>query len=348
MVLIPSNINLPLNINSPATQNFQKLLTVGQVFSANIQPTKGNLVQISIGNQTFVATSKQPITESGTVQLRVKQLVPELQLSIVKPSTSESKQTTQLQILQASYRQFMPNQMPISQSFQQISLLQSLPPSLQVPINNLISQLLKQEQNLDGKTLKDKFSNSGLFLESKLKNLNNGKNVNLNNDVKAQILKLQQQLTSFQPITQGSALSKLSELLTQALSRITVQQLQLFESPGVSALYLPSERPKTLEEDQIEIRKQQLNQKTYWEVYIDLNLSKGAFSSKVKLSDDDKLDCYIWCESDELNNLVSSHLETLKNLFSSKSYESINIQLVSNRPVKSSQSQKVALIDISV
>lgn len=350
MVLIPGNINSSLTLNNPTSAASNRLFTLGQILTANIQPIKANQVQITIGNQSFVASTKQPITEAGTVQVRVKQLTPEIQLSIVRADQGTGKQSASQQVVQAAYRQFIPSQAPLSQTFQQINLLQSLPPAIQAPLKTLINQISKQEQSFDGKTVKDKFLNSGLFMESKLKHTpSTTVKAALQADIKAQLLSLQQQAQQLQATSQSTTLSKLSQLLTQALSKLTVQQIQLYENPNMTPMTWLDQKPHRVEENHVEIHKNKQADETFWEVYIDLNLNQGQFSSKLRMSEENnQLSCYIWCETEALKQAVEQKIERLEKQFIHQGLELKNIQVIPNKPEKSKQSVKVALIDIKV
>ncbi len=349
MVLIPGHLNPSLTLNSLPSAKGNTLFNVGQILTANIQPIKSDQVKLTIGNQSFIANTKQPITENGTVQIKVKQTSPEIQLSIIKNEIPAGKGQANQAIIQAAYRQFMPSQAPLSQTFQQINLLQSLPPALQTPIQGLLNQIGKQDTSLDGKALKERFLNSGLFLESKLKSATEtGDKPNLKNDVKAQLLQLQQQVNQSLSTTPSSALSKLSQLLNQALSRITVQQIQLYENPNITPLLLPMDKHPKVEEDHIEIHKRQNDNETSWEVYIDLSLPDGQFSSKLKLTESNQLSCYIWCETETLKNTIEQKVEHLKALLQRQDFERLNIQMIPYRPTRDQQAVTVALIDIKV
>jgi len=350
MVLIPSQLSSTLTLNSQTANISSKPLTLGQILVANIQPIKASEVKLTIGEQSFIAKTKQPINESGTIQVRVKQLTPEIQLSIVKNSAQETKAQANQQTVQTALRQFIPTQAPISQTIQQINLLQSLPPSLQAPLQSLINQLTKHEGQLDGKALKDKLLNSGLFLESKLKNgVQTHDKTSLKNDVKAQLLQLQQQAERIQlGQSNNTTLNKLSLLLNQAISRITVQQIQLFENPAMTPLNLPQEKDQAFEDGRIEIYRKQNNDTPFWEVFIDLSLDDGLFAGKLKLTEEDQLSCYIWCENASLQARIESSLSQLKERLQNQGFSSLNLQTVPNKPPRSEQSIKVALIDIKV
>ena len=349
-VLIPSQLNSSLTLSPQSTIKGGAGLSLGQLLVANIQPSNGNEVKITIGNQTFTAQTKTPITESGKVQVRVNQISPETQLSIVKnPAVADKGQAIQ-QIIQAAYRQFIPTQTTISQTFQQFNLMQSLPPSIQSPLQGLINQLAKQDTTTNAKGVKELFSNSGLFFESKIKQgLNQNQAPNINKDIKGQLLNLQQQVERVQlSDPQNKSLSSLSQLLNQAISRITVQQIQLYENPYVTAIQLPNERNQAAHDDHIEIRKSKDPNDDYWEVFVDISLVQGSFSAKLKLNEHNELNAYFWCENQVLQTLIEPKLEKLKQNLATQGFEKIALTLTPQKPSKTEHSIKVALIDIKV
>ncbi|MEA1990108.1 MAG: hypothetical protein U9N57_12995 [Pseudomonadota bacterium] len=349
MVTISNNfINSQALTIKPSTP-ITTLLKVGQILSANVQPISNNQAQITIGNQTLLATTKTPIQESGTIQVRVNQLKPDIQLSIITSQAKPTNNASSQQAIQTAYRQFIPNQTPLSQVFQQINLLQSLPPSIQAPLQQLLDQVSKNNQGINGQSIKQKLNESGLFLESKLGST--GKNeaaTTIKNDVKAQILQLQQQVSTLQQQSTSSSLNKLSTLLNQALSRLTVQQVQLFENSNITPLEVPFERNKGDNKDYIELRKNEQNEQTQWEAYVDLTLPTGLLSAKLKLSEQGHLDCYLWCETEELETNIANQIESLKQLLNSNDLQLNSIQITPKKPVKTDNTTKMALIDIKI
>lgn len=349
MVLISNNLLNAQALSIKQASSIDSLLKVGQVLTANIQSVKGNQVQLTIGNQTLLATAKQPIQESGTVQVKVNQVKPDVQLAIVNTQTKSPAQSATQQTLQAAYRQFIPNQAPLSQVFQQINLLQSLPPSLQAPVQQLLDQINKGNQNPNGQTIKQKLSDSGLFLESKLSKTGATTPSNqLKNDVKAQILQLQQQVSVLQQQSSSANVNKLSTLLNQALSRLTVQQVQLFENPNITPLELPFTHHKSINKDYIEIRRNTQASKAQWEAYVDLSLPQGQLSTKLRFTEDDELDCYIWCETEALQESVEQNIHLLKDSLDKEGTSLLNIQITPQKPEKTENSTKIALIDIKI
>ena len=329
-----------LNATTPTISLFK----VGQILSVNIENIQGKQVQMNIGGQSLIATSKEPIQATGTVQVQIKQLQPSLELVIVKtdkPSTAQQAQQT----LQTAYRQLIPNQQGITQALQQVNLMQSLPASLSGPVNQLLDQLSKTNTALTGKDLKNKIANSGLFLENKL---SKSEKPNLKNDVKAQLLQINQQAQSLNSKSFSPQLALLTGTLAQAINRLTVQQLQLYENPHITALELPFNSDRTINESSIELRRHPKSSALSWEVLVDISLPQGEMSSKLILNRQDELSCLIWCETNELETLVSEKLEVLSEQLSATGLEIKAVQTVKQKPVKTDKTTQIALIDIHI
>ncbi|BCN93017.1 hypothetical protein THMIRHAM_08020 [Thiomicrorhabdus immobilis] len=212
-----------------------------------------------------------------------------------------------------------------------------------------MEQVTKRNQGLNADNIKQKLNDSGLFLESKLATqARNQTPQNFKNDLKNQILQLQQQVTDLQQQNPSNSLNKLSHLLNQALSRLTVQQVQLFENPTITPLEIPYETTKDNIKDYIEFRKVNQNDKNQWEAYIDSTLTEGLLSVKLRLSDNGTLDCYLWCETAPLQNKVEQQLGSLQELLDRTGLKLNNIQISSQKPVKTDTSTKMALIDIKI
>ncbi len=344
MVNISNNFTTAQSLALNSANQSSVLLKVGQVLNATIEQIQGKQITLTIGNQTLIATSKTNIQESGMIQVKVKQLQPTIELAIVQ--TSKPNTTQQIQgALQTAYRQFMPNQTALPQAFQQISLLQGLPASLLGPINQLLEQVTKSTSSLSGGVLKDRMTDSGLFLESKLKQPEKS---NLNTDIKAQLLTLQKQAESLSVKTPSPQLSQLLGTLTQAINRLTVQQLQLYENPNITPLELPYAHNENIYKDYIEFRKHTQPESSSWEILIDLHLPLGEMSSKLTLNQQGEFNCFIWCETEALEQTIAENISQLEQQFTTQELKLQNLLIVKQKPSKTEKSTQIALIDIHI
>lgn len=338
--LLTSAQSLPLS----NTAQSGALLKIGQVITANIEKVQGRQVTLSIAGQTLVATSKVDLQDSGTVQLRVKQLQPTIELAIVQTSKQNNNQQLQ-NTLQSALRLVIPNQTGLPQAFQQLNLLQGLPASLLGPINQLLEQISKTQLPLSGAALKEKMANSGLFLESKLKQPDK---LNLSNDIKNQLLSLQKQAASLNVKSPSPQIAQLLGTLNQAINRITLQQLQLYENPNITPLDLPLDPDKRASQDYVEFRKNKDSGHNGWEILIEVHLPLGEMASKLTLSQEGEFSCFIWCETEALEHNIVENIENLKQQFERQGLQLENLLLVKKKPLKTENSTQVALIDIRV
>lgn len=343
MAYISNNVTTSHSLTPTSAKQISALFRVGQVLQATIEPLKGQQVQITVGKQTLIATTTTNVRETGPVQVKVKQTQPTIQLEIVKtpPTKIPAQQTT----LQSAYRQFMPNQIGLAQTAQQLSSLKLLPQVLLGPVNQLLEQITKSSTPSTAKALKEKLTNSGLFLESKL---NQPGKLNVNNDLKGQFLKLQQLADNLNIKTPSPSLTQLSSTLGQAINRITVQQLQLYENPYVTPLELPFDKSDYVDKNYVEIRQNAERNPPTWEVLIEMHLPQGDMSSKLTLNHSHELNCSIWCETETLEQLIRQKIEQLQRQLSENSLLIQTIQIVHLKPEKSEQSTQIALIDIRI
>ena len=201
---------------------------------------------------------------------------------------------------------------------------------------------------MDGKELKQLTAQSGLFLEGDLKKGKPAENVN--QDTKAQLLKLQQQtLALLQSTPNSEGLKQLNSLLVQALNKLTVQQLQLYENASLLNIELPMQSSSVLEAFRFEIyRHKKPNGKT-WDVLITLSVNTQKMDVKLTLNEEqERMNCKIWCESTALEKQVQDNLHMLEQQFNQLGLNILNIEVV-DKPFKPSQfATKVALIDVTV
>ena len=340
------------NLNKTASTDFK----VGQLLTATIIKPVGNQLLLQIGTQSILANTKLTNLTAGTLQVTVKQTQPSVILSINHPKNSgmasnQSGQISQTAItntLQASYRQALGQQLPIHQALNQILTLPNLPAAIQTSIQMLLEQLLRPKANLDGKELKQLFSQSGLFLESHLKQ-NQPKNL-LNQDTKAQLLKLQQQTVSMLQNSPNSAgLKQLNSLINQAINKLTVQQLQLFENPNLVNIELPVQTTSELQLSGFEIYRHKAPNQSIWEVLIKVNIENQSMEVKLQLNEREaQLSCYIWCESQILEDKILASQDQLTEQLKQLNLVVSKVNVVQTPFQASDFVTKVALIDISV
>jgi len=342
-----------INSNTLQLNNLNKValseLKVGQSLTANIIKPVGSQLLLQIGTQTLLADTKLTNLTTGTLQVTVKQTQPSVILTIAPPDKAAQQSLNNINAtLQSTYRQAIAQQTPVNQVLNQILNLPNLPVSVQSTLQSMIEQILRPKATLDGKDLKQYVSQSGLFLENKLKN---GKQTQtLNQDTKAQLLKLQQQtLSQLQNNPKSEGLKQLNNLIVQALSKLTVQQLQMFENPNLVNIEIPMQNTKLLESFRFEVYRHRPPADKNWEILIQLSIEGQKMDVKLQINEESEtLYCNIWCETTNLETTVRENLTLLNDQLEQLNLNKTAITLV-DIPFKASEfATKVALIDISV
>ncbi|QOP41536.1 flagellar hook-length control protein FliK [Sulfurimonas marina] len=176
-----------------------------------------------------------------------------------------------------------------------------------LPIEKHLKSMLSDIKNIDDKVLKAKLENSGIFLESKLKNLN-PKDAKiqelLSNDFKAALLKTKQELESSLLPNKTQLLNIVDKLSLQ----IDYYQLVSHLSNG-AAMYIPYEF-NALEDGNFTIKKDKNNA---FFCDIELNLKKyGELRVRLGLFEKKYLNVNISTQNQELKQLLQSEMKELK------------------------------------
>lgn len=238
-------------------------LRVGQVLSATTQRGGDAMskVLIQLGEHTLQAKTPVRLETGQEIKLLVKAAgdaelgkLPLLTILPPKQPPASNANLSNTQLAQLKLRQFIAIQQAFNQPMQTAQAILDNKPGLNLLPSKLINQLNQLQsvlqlppEQLSGKQLKLQIENSGIFLESKLKNLSQGNSVNLNQDFKQLLLSIRQLLNSsglgkppaemdaaplsseqrqqIQQLLQGSIRSyaSLSERLIQMLPRSLLQ-----------------------------------------------------------------------------------------------------------------------------
>lgn len=337
-----------LNLSQASAQAIK--LTLGKTFAITITKTDGNQVNFNLAGRNLTATTQQPLEAGKSVPVKVTQTTPNVVLQIQSPPPPPSSQANTQQILQNAYRQLLPQQMPINQGLQQLVFLSQtglLPANLQAQLNALFDQLFKPSAQTSAKELKNQLLASGLFMENQLAKSQKP----VQGDLKARLLQLlqitQQATTSQAAKTEAAELPKLSKLLTQTLSQITLKQIQAIENPNLMSIQLPLQPNPFIEEVAIDIRKQTQTQPTFWEVIVNLHLTEGEMSSKLLLMDED-ISASLWADNAQLTSLLENRMPLLEEGFRQAGIPLKQLFITQQKPQSHPEAQKVALIDLHV
>lgn len=308
----------------------------------NVTQIKGAQAQFNLAGQTFQATTDGNLKDLGQLKVTVKQISPSLVLSITPDKAQNSSANTASQLL----RQFLPNQLPVTQALQQISQpnnLQLLPPAIQAQVASLLDQLFKPGQRLTGQDLQKHIQNSGLFFESSLKKQQPNKN-----DIKGKLLNLQQQVQNL--ASQQAASSKLSAILGQAINKITTQQLQLFENPSLLSLQLPLFSEAMFKQIQIDVYQKEEQLQANLEVMLKFKLleDKEMVSKLILNEQENTLSVFTWSNAPEITEKMQHFLPFLEQRLKNSYFNQVTLQITPLPPQKSQQNKQIALIDLLV
>lgn len=181
--------------------------------------------------------------------------------------------------------------------------------SLEHQVQKLTTSVHPTSQ-LDIPVLKEKISNSGIFMESKISLLLNASESKIEsemgNDVKSQLLALKEELTS----TQSPENDKLQQQIDKLITHIEYHQL-LSHLNDSNSLYLPFAWDG-LEKGSLEFKKKRRD--TF---YCEINLTLkeyGKIDLFMGISQTNQLDIHIRTEKSELKTLLEHHLSALRSL----------------------------------
>ena len=171
-------------------------------------------------------------------------------------------------------------------------------------LENQLKNLLTDISNIKDSPLKQKFENSGVFLESKLKHsLENIKDI-ISNDLKSILLKAQEEVVKSNTPNQSEILKQIDKLSLQ----IDYHQLLSHLSDG-SSLYLPFSWDD-LEEGSLALKKSK-DEKFYCDINLKLK-EYGEVNLKLVLYEKNQINIHIYSSSYDFKELVKENLSSLR------------------------------------
>ena len=185
--------------------------------------------------------------------------------------------------------------------------------NLKTPLENF----LKNFQNIDDLNLKEQIKNSGVFLENKL--LNSSK-YNFDDDFKANLLKLQEALTTKSDAKSIENLKIINNLLAQ----VELNQLGSLASNS-NFVFIP------FFWDMLEDGFIQMKQKEKEKFFCQINLNLKDFGKvdlMLFLYDKNKLDLTIYAQREHFKVAIKENLQTLKKALNSVELIAVNIKLL--------------------
>lgn len=185
--------------------------------------------------------------------------------------------------------------------------------NLKTPLENF----LKNFQNIDDLNLKEQIKNSGVFLENKL--LNSSK-YNFDDDFKANLLKLQEALTTKSDAKSIENLKIVNNLLAQ----VELNQLGSLASNS-NFIFIP------FFWDMLEDGFIQMKQKEEEKFFCQINLNLKDFGKvdlMLFLYDKNKLDLTIYAQREHFKVAIKENLQTLKKALNSVDLIAVNVKLL--------------------
>ncbi|MEN5386428.1 flagellar hook-length control protein FliK [Aliarcobacter skirrowii] len=185
--------------------------------------------------------------------------------------------------------------------------------NLKTPLENF----LKNFQNIDNVNLKEQIKNSGVFLENKL---SNSSKYNFDDDFKANLLKLQEALTTKSDAKSIENLKIINNLLAQ----VELNQLGSLASNS-NFVFIP------FFWDMLEDGFIQMKQKEEEKFFCQINLNLKDFGKvdlMLFLYDKNKLDLTIYAQREHFKVAIKENLQTLKKALNSVELIAVNIKLL--------------------
>lgn len=174
-----------------------------------------------------------------------------------------------------------------------------------LPIEQTLKNFLTNIKELSEPILKQKIENSGVFLESKLKNVNtqNIKEIT-SNDLKAVLLKASDEINNSTNPNKTEILKQVDKLLLQ----IDYHQL-LSHLSHSSSIYIPFAWEQ-LQEGHIELKRDKEN-RFYCD--IDLKLKEyGELNIKLTLYDENQLNIHIYSDNTPFKEIIKENISSLR------------------------------------
>lgn len=172
--------------------------------------------------------------------------------------------------------------------------------SLEVKLKNFLRDIT----TIDGNGLKQKFENSGVFLESRLKHHSDNIKEILSDDLKSILLHSNDEIDKSSYPNQ----KELAKHIDKLLLHVDYYQL-LSHLSNSSCLYLPYSWD-LLEKANIKIKNIKDN-KFYCEIDLELKVY-GEINLKLTLYEKNQLNVYIYSNNKEFKNLINENIESLR------------------------------------
>lgn len=302
---------------------------------------------LKIGSAVLEAQSSLEVSVGQRLSLEVVQTGKQIVLRIIPiPPQADP--------VMVSLRTMLPQQLPLQLAFARFSeILVSnlgLPPAVTALLKQLLQQLPSDQTiTRDGK-FKQSLIESGQFLESQL--VSNAKTASLNRDIKANLLRLLDELVQ----SKADNTEDLTRHVGAALARIQLHQLSALmqeEMPVAWAGELPIRHGDHVDVLQLRIEKDTIQAAEVadrnWYTLLSFNLrTLGPLHAKIALSNQ-VISTTFWAESKLTADLVNEHLSYLHQVLQEAGLEVKDIQCRHGHPPFSAPDRiPKGLLDITV
>lgn len=203
-------------------------------------------------------------------------------------------------------------------------------------IKTTLKNFLVDIDKLSTTNIKEQISNSGVFFESKLLNLLNNKNENISLDLKAQLLKLSDELEndSFkQDSLKGDILKQVDKLVNQ------IEYHQLYSLANLSnSVYIPF-LWDLLEDGSIDVKK--INDEKFF-CKIDLTLKDlGEVDIHLYMFDKKNIDISFFIEKEDTKQLLRENATKLKQMLHKAEIPLQSFEIFSKKEENTNSSKKI-------
>jgi flagellar hook-length control protein FliK len=172
-----------------------------------------------------------------------------------------------------------------------------------LPLQNSLDKFLTNIQEINPKELQTKMQNSGVFLESNIKNTQNQKEL-FSSDIKAVLLKAHEEFSHSTQTNKQEILKHIDKLLLQIDYNQLVSHLS-----NASSLYIPYEW-NALQDGSITLKKAQ-DDKFFCDIHLDLK-NYGELDLRLALFHNNQLSININTKNEALKSLLQQNLPLLK------------------------------------
>lgn len=330
---------LQINLNNSSVISTLRGL-VGQTINLQVVQAQPQQAEVRIAGQVVTAQTNLALTPGQQLQAKVGENQGQIRLNILPQAQTAD-------VSKAFYRQLLPHNVSLQQTLnflQQPQVLSQLPTVVQGQLSLLLDQLLRP-QLLDAQRLKQALNQGGSFFENKVKQQQAG----LQQDIKAQLFKMQQQLANINSNQRSPSLAQALSLVHQSINKISLNQLNQLNQDTAALANLAIANHQYVDQLQLEIRKNQIQGAQVWEVIFNLSIENQDITCKLNWhSQQMEFNCWFFVADSTLSHAFSQQLPALREMFIQAGLALNLLELTANKPQFSANAKQLGLIDIKI